>query len=226
MNQSVRFLESATSPTPYSTQIKVCGITRVSDALYAAECGVDAVGFIFYPPSPRNLTCEKAKAIRQQLPESVASVAVVVDPNDTLLNNIVELVQPDFIQFHGNESQQRCTQSGIPFYKAFRVNNSDRVKQSAQKYKNAQAILLDAYVPDKVGGTGKTFAWNLVPELQLPVILAGGLHCGNIADAIRTVKPHAVDVSTGVESAAGVKDCIAVRKFVEAVRKTDSGKRL
>ncbi len=222
MNHSTRFLQANASSGRRSTQIKVCGITKLSDALHAAECGVDAVGFVFYPPSPRNLTCERARSIREQLPETIASVAVVVDPDDTLLNEVVEIVEPDFIQFHGNESQQRCLESGIPFYKAFRVNNESTVENTARTYPAAKAILLDAYVPDKVGGTGKTFAWNLVPDLNLPIILAGGLHSGNIAEAIHTVKPHAVDVSTGVETSAGLKDNKAVRKFVQAVRNIDS----
>ena len=205
------------SSSQFRTQIKVCGITRIEDAIYAAQCGVDAIGLIFYSPSPRNVGSEQAKKIRQNLPESVASVAVVVDPDDELLNQIVEEVKPDFIQFHGNESPDRCQQSGLPFLKAFRVRSAALVEQAVGDYSSASAVLLDAYIPDKVGGTGQTFSWDLVPQLEMPIILAGGLDSSNIAQAIQTVNPVAVDVSTGVESSPGIKDNHAVREFVMTV---------
>ena len=208
---------SSDSLSHFRTQIKVCGITRLEDAIYAAQCGVDAIGLIFYSPSPRNVGSEQAKKIRQILPDTVASVAVVVDPDDELLNQIVEEVKPDFIQFHGNESPARCQQSGLPFLKAFRVRSAALIEQAVGDYSSASAVLLDAYVPDKVGGTGKTFSWDLVPQLEMPIILAGGLDSSNIAQAIQTVNPVAVDVSTGVESSPGIKDNHAVREFVMTV---------
>ena len=208
---------SSDSSSHFQTQIKVCGITRIEDAIYAAQCGVDAIGLIFYSPSPRNVDSEQAKIIRQNLPDTVACVAVVVDPDDELLYQIVEDVKPDFIQFHGNESPARCQQSGLPFLKAFRVRSAAMVEQAVGEYSSASAVLLDAYVPDKVGGTGQTFSWDLVPQLEMPIILAGGLDSTNIAQAIQTVNPVAVDVSTGVESSPGIKDNHAVRKFVMAV---------
>ena len=226
MVKSASFLKYEASVNQRSTQIKVCGITRLNDALNAVQCGVEAIGFIFYPPSPRNLTCEQARVIREKLPPSVSSIAVVVDPDDNLLTGIVDTVQPDYIQFHGNEPQERCMETGLPFYKAFRVNRDVPIARMTENYSEAKAILLDAYVPDQVGGTGKTFAWDLVPSLSLPVILAGGLHSGNVAEAIRQLQPRAVDVSTGVEDTPGIKNDEAVRDFVEAVRSADEAARL
>ena len=217
----MRLFDIDTKSDPRSTKIKVCGITRLGDALKAAAYGVEALGFIFYPPSPRNLSFDQARAIRENLPDTVSSIAVVVDPDDQLLSGVVDKVKPDFIQFHGNESQERCMQAGLPFIKAFRVNGGLDIQDKTSRYTEAEAILLDAYVPGKVGGTGETFAWNLVPDLQLPIILAGGLDPHNVEDAIKFVNPYAVDVSTGVETSAGIKDMNAVLRFIESVRQTD-----
>ncbi len=206
---------------PQLTKIKVCGITRLTDALSAAEHGADALGFVFYPPSPRNLEIGQARAILDYLPESVSSVAVMADPDDALLAAVVSQVRPDYLQFHGVESPLRCQASGLPYLKGFRVRRKSQIKQEAAAYIGAHAILLDAYAPDKVGGTGETFAWDRVPSLRHKVILAGGLNAGNVDLAMRTIRPYAVDVSSGVESAPGIKDAKAIGEFVKAVRRSD-----
>ena len=221
MDPTPRFLASEAIEGNRSTQIKVCGITRVEDAIFAAQCGVEAIGLIFYPPSRRNLSSTKAKTIRESLPSDVTSIAVVVNPDDDLLDAIVQDVRPTFIQFHGEESQSRCREAGIPFIKALRVRSVEQVRQAVDSYPEASGLLLDAYVKDKVGGTGKTFSWNYVPQIEKPVILAGGLHSKNIAKAIKKIQPTAVDVSTGVEFSEGIKNQAAIREFVDAVQAAD-----
>ncbi len=218
MNPHSRFLKFPDSTEQTKIQIKVCGITRAEDAIGVCQSGVDAVGLIFYDPSPRNLTCEQAKEIRQLLSENVSAVAVVVDPTDHMLENIVNKVRPDFVQFHGSESPTRCKDAGLPYIKALRVRASSQMEQAVYDYADASAVLLDTYDPNRVGGTGVTFSWDSVPELKIPLILAGGLHAQNVSDAIRLMQPRAVDVSTGVESNPGKKNVNAVQEFVQTVR--------
>lgn len=221
MKRSVRFLDSSDLSESVRTQVKVCGITRMEDAMHASRCGAHALGFIFYSPSERNMSSRKAKAIKDNLPETVSSVAVVVDPDDKLLDEIVSVVRPSFIQFHGNESPERCRQAGIPYIKAFRVRSSEQLVNAGDKFHDASALLFDAYLPDKVGGTGLTFSWNLLPSIEKPVILAGGLHSGNVHHAIENVQPEAVDVSTGVEFSPGIKNRDAISEFFTAVQTAD-----
>ena len=203
------------------TQIKICGITSTHDAGYAVEFGADAIGLVFYAPSSRNLTPSQAKLIRDSLPDSVSSVGVVVDPVDELLEQVIETVGVDFIQFHGSESPERCRQSGIPYIKALRVQSTEQIHQALERYTDAVAFLLDAYETERVGGTGRTFAWDMIPRIAKPVILAGGLSAENVGEAIRQVNPDGVDVSTGVEISGGVKDRNAIHRFVSAVRTMD-----
>jgi len=216
-----RFLDSTTAQRPHATQIKVCGITRIEDALQIAHYDINAVGLVFYSPSPRHLSSEQAKLIKACLPTHIASVAVVVNPDDELLVEITQQIEPDYIQFHGDETESRCLEPGIPYIKALRVQSSQQVQTANECYPTAAGLLLDAYVKDQVGGTGKTFSWRHVPKIDQPIILAGGLHYENIVQAVTAVKPAAVDVSTGVETRAGIKDIAAVRRFVAAVRKAD-----
>ena len=221
MTNGCRFLDTTKARRDKSTQIKVCGLTRLEDAVQVAKLGVDALGLIFYPPSSRNLTEDKAKTIRESLPPEIAAVAVVVNPHDELLETITNTIKPDFIQFHGDESERRCLEPGIPFIKAIRVRSAEQVRLAVESYPTASGLLLDAYVKDKVGGTGVTFSWDEVPQIEKPIVLAGGLHSGNVAKAIAEVKPMAVDVSTGVESQAGLKDTSRVQEFIAAVQATD-----
>ena len=209
------------NPSSSQTWIKICGITREEDAAFASRMDVDAIGLVFYPPSCRNLTPEKARRIRDCLSNSVSAVGVVVDPDDALLNKIVEEVEVDCIQFHGNESPERCSEIGIPYIKALRVQSTQQIVDIVMKHENAAGFLLDAYEPDRVGGTGNTFNWDLIPRLDVPIVIAGGLNADNITEAMRRVQPRGVDVSTGVESTAGVKSQDAIQKFVNEVRLED-----
>ena len=221
MNHKTLFLDDVESGSDGDTRIKICGITRADDALHAANAGAHAIGLIFYEPSSRNLTAESAARIREQLPDTVSSVAVVVNPDDDLLGEIVSIVKPDYIQYHGDESLERCEEGGIPFIKALRVRSTNQIAKAVEQYTSAQGFLLDAYEIDRVGGTGVTFAWDLIPNVDVPIILAGGLNSRNIVEAIHSVRPSAVDVSTGVEVSGGIKDPKAIKKFVAAVRKAN-----
>lgn len=203
------------------TWIKICGITREEDAAFASHMDVDAIGLVFYAPSSRNLTTEKARQIKDRLFNSVSSIAVVVDPDDALLDKIVNEVRVDCVQFHGNEPPELCSEIGIPYIKALRVRSTRQIFDVVKKHKDAAGFLLDAYEPDRVGGTGNTFNWDLIPPLEAPVIIAGGLNADNITTAMRKVQPTGVDVSTGVESSAGVKSQNAIHKFVNEVRLED-----
>ncbi|MDE0309488.1 MAG: phosphoribosylanthranilate isomerase [Acidiferrobacterales bacterium] len=221
MKRSARFLDSGGPLDSVRTQVKVCGITRLEDAVHALQCGAHALGYIFYTPSKRNMTGPKVKAIKDELPEPISSVAVVVDPDDQLLDEIVSVVRPSFIQFHGDETPERCREPGIPFIKAFRVRSAEQLETVGDTYHDASALLFDAYQPDKVGGTGLTFSWGMVPSFDQPVILAGGLHSGNVLRAIEAVQPDAVDVSTGVEISPGIKNRQAISEFFSAVKVAD-----
>ncbi len=221
-----RFLSFPKFTEQTKIQIKVCGITRVEDAIGVCQSGIDAIGLVFYGPSPRNLTCNQAKEIRELLPENVSAVAVVVDPPDHVLEKIVKKVKPDFVQFHGSESPTRCKDAGLPYIKAVRVQASSQMEQAVHDYAEASAVLLDTYDPKRIGGTGVAFSWDSVPNLKTPLILAGGLHAENVTDAIRLMQPCAVDVSTGVESFPGKKNVNAVQEFVQAVRKYEHAKNI
>ncbi len=224
MNPHIRFLCFSGSSGQTKIQIKVCGITRVEDAIGVSQSGVDAIGLVFYEPSPRNLSYRQARAIRESLPGSVSSVAVVVDPSDDVLENILNEVKPDFIQFHGSETPSRCESAGLPYIKALRVRASSQIEQVVEDYADARGVLVDTYDPDKVGGTGVAFSWSRIPNLNVPLILAGGLHAKNVKDALCLMNPVAVDVSTGVEYSPGLKNVAAVQKFVQAVREFEATK--
>ncbi len=216
-----QFLAHRSREEVQDTQIKICGITNTVDALNAASLGADAIGMIFYPPSSRNLDCSQAAAVRNCLPETVSSIAVVVDPGEDLVFDIVSQVKPDFIQYHGFEPPELCDDVGIPYIKAVRVRSTEQILQTIESYANAKAFLLDAYEKDRVGGTGRKFSWDLIPQAQVPIILAGGLNAENVGEAIGQVHPLAVDVSTSVEASGGRKDRTAMEQFIFAVRSAD-----
>ncbi|MCG8668762.1 MAG: phosphoribosylanthranilate isomerase [Pseudomonadales bacterium] len=195
-------------------RIKVCGITQLEDALVAAESGADALGFVFYEPSPRNITLAKAKQIINQLPAFVTSVALFVDPDVDLVEQVIAQTQVDLLQFHGDETAAFCEQFSRPYIKALRVKPDTDLKQQADLYPSARAILLDAYVKDVPGGTGVVFDWSLIPDdIQQPIILAGGLNPGNVQQAISQPIIWGVDVSGGVEQSKGVKSPELIKSF-------------
>ena len=198
---------------------KICGITRIEDALAVVEAGADAIGLVFYGKSPRAVSVEQAAAILHALPPFVTTVGLFVDmPRDELLQ-LLQRLPLDLLQFHGDESPADCEGYGRPYIKALRVRPGEDVAAAMAPYTGARGILLDTFVEGVPGGTGASFDWSLVPEdAAKPIILAGGLDAGNVATAIRQVRPYAVDVSGGVEASKGIKDADKIRAFVRAVR--------
>ncbi len=198
---------------------KICGITRVEDALAAAEAGADAIGLVFYAKSPRAVSVQQAREIIAALPPFVTSVGLFVDASRCELGEILDAVPLDLLQFHGDETPDECDHYGRPYIKALRVKPGDDIAAQVARYANARGVLLDTFVPGIPGGTGEAFDWSLVPaQLSKSVILAGGLNAANVAQAIGQVRPFAVDISGGVESAKGIKDAAKIHAFMEAVR--------
>lgn len=205
------------------TRIKFCGITRAQDAAFAAALGVDAIGFVFYAASPRNLAPTAAAGIAQQLPPFVSRVALFLDADSALVNTVIHTLKPDYLQFHGRESPEYCRAFGVPYLKTLGMADPANAQQQALAHVLAAGFLLDSHAPGKAGGTGKRFDWSKLPVFARPVILAGGLNPGNVATAIHSTHPFAVDVSSGIERAPGIKDAAAMRAFVEAVQSADAG---
>lgn len=198
---------------------KICGITRVEDALAAVEAGADAIGLVFYAKSPRAVSIEQAKAIVAALPPFVTSVGLFVDMPRETLQAVLREVPLDLLQFHGDESPADCEGFARPYIKALRVRADQDVARMMAPYSGACGILLDTFVEGVPGGTGAAFDWSLVPrEAGKPIILAGGLTPDNVAQAIAQVRPYAVDVSGGVEAAKGIKDAGKVKAFLQAVQ--------
>lgn len=198
---------------------KICGITRVEDALAAVEAGADAIGLVFYAKSPRAVSVEQAAAIMRALPPFVTTVGLFVDMPRAQVQQLLQRLPLDLLQFHGNESVADCEGHGRPYIKALRVRPGEDVAATMAPYAGARGILLDTFVEGVPGGTGAAFDWSLVPQdTTRPIILAGGLDAGNVAAAIRQVKPYAVDVSGGVEAGKGIKDAGKIRAFMQAVR--------
>lgn len=207
----------------FRTRIKICGITRIEDALLAAHLGADAIGLVFYPKSPRYLTLQKAKAIVKELPAFVTTVGLFVDPNFAEVNKILSALDLNILQFHGHESSAVCSGFDKSYIKAFRIQPDVDITAQLQCYPNASAIMFDTYHAQHAGGSGITFDWNLIPKkIDKPLILAGGLNAANVAEAIHRVKPYAVDVSSGVESAPGIKDAEKLTAFFREVRHADN----
>ena len=200
------------------TAVKICGITRPEDALAAARCGAHAIGLVFYRPSPRYVTPDKARDIIRKLPPFVTTVGLFVDAPAGEVSDVLSVAPVNLLQFHGAETPEFCRRFGLPYLKAVRVRAGVDLLQYASDYHDAKALLLDAFVDGTHGGTGATFDWNLVPRgLPLPVVLSGGLDAGNVSDAIRKVRPWAVDVSSGVETDKGIKDAAKIAAFIRAV---------
>lgn len=198
---------------------KICGITRIEDALAAAEAGADAIGFVFYAKSPRAVDVRQARAIIAELPPFVTTVGLFVNASRCEVNEILEVVPLDLLQFHGDETPQDCEGYHRPWIKALRVRPGDDLEAACRVYAGARGILLDTYVPGVPGGTGEAFDWSLVPaRLSKPIILAGGLSADNVGQAIAQVRPYAVDVSGGVEQAKGIKDAAKIEAFMRAVK--------
>lgn len=204
------------------TRIKICGFTRVEDAVTAARLGVDAVGLVFYPPSPRNVEIQQAIKIARALPAFTSAVALFVDADARAIETVLQRVAIDLIQFHGDETAEFCRSFNKPYIKAIRVRRGLDVTELAERYHDAAGLLLDAYHPDAKGGTGCAFDWDLIPDAcPLPIILAGGLGPENARLAVQSVRPYAVDVSSGVEAGKGIKDAGKMAAFVREVEQGD-----
>jgi len=213
------------------TRIKICGITNLEDALAAIQSGADALGFVFYPPSPRHISIENACDIIKQLPPFVTIVALFVDEQPLQIKKTIDLAKIDLLQFHGNEDEAFCQQFNRPYIKAIRMKEGMDLQQSIVDYPSAKALLLDTYVKGIPGGTGESFNWDLLTKQRnKAIILAGGLNANNIGLAIKTVTPYAVDVSGGVEQDSiknngiknkGIKDHKKIEDFINNVLLTD-----
>jgi phosphoribosylanthranilate isomerase len=201
-----------------NTRIKICGITRVQDGLAAARLGAHAIGLVFYDASARAVDAQQARSIVDILPPFVTTVGLFVNAEAGAVRETLAKVQLQLLQFHGDETPDYCAAFGVPYLKAVRVRPGVDLLQYARDFRTAQGLLLDAYVEGVHGGTGATFDWSLIPQsLPLPIVLSGGLDADNVAAAVRAVRPWAVDVSSGVESAKGIKDAAKMEAFMNGV---------
>ncbi len=212
-----------TMTTTRRTRIKICGLTREADVAAAVEAGADAIGFVFYPRSPRYVPVARAAELVARLPPFVVPVGLFVNAEQADIQAALEAIPDLLLQFHGDETPAACRSAARPYVRAARMHPGFDLLDFATRYADARALLLDAHV-DGFGGGGKVFDWSLVPhDVPLPVVLSGGLHAANVIAGIRRVRPWAVDVSSGVESAKGIKDAEAIRRFCGAVREADAG---
>lgn len=202
------------------TRIKICGITRAEDGLACASYGVDAIGLVFYPPSPRHLDLSGAQRIASQLPPFVSVVGLFMDPDENQVHDVINNVRIDILQFHGNESAGFCEMFDKPYFKSLAMSDAQEIdfRRIAREYASSMAFLLDSHSQGRAGGTGKTFDWLRIPDnVEKPLILAGGLTPENVQSGIEKSNPYAVDCSSGVESSPGIKDHSRIREFVENV---------
>jgi phosphoribosylanthranilate isomerase len=203
------------------TRVKICGITRCEDAQLAVDAGVDAIGLVFYEKSLRFVSTESAAEISQVIPAFVSRVALFKDADKQMVESVLQAVEIDLIQFHGSEMPDFCEQFSRPYIKALGMkgaeHDADFLRSSVEKYKLAKALLLDGHAPGEAGGTGEAFDWASIVTVARPVVLAGGLTPENVKQAIDLVHPFAVDVSSGVESAPGIKDKEKIAAFMKQV---------
>lgn len=206
------------------TAIKICGLTRREDLLNAIDAGADAVGLVFYKPSPRYVNLAKARDLARWVPPNVCMVGLFVNATPEEIKQVLNVVPLDLLQFHGDDSfetEAYCKQFGRPYLKAARMAPGLDLLEYASRYPSAQALLLDALV-EGYGGGGKTFDWSLIPKsLPLPIVLSGGLNPDNVTEAVRVVRPAGVDVSSGVEQSKGIKDAAKITAFIAGVREAD-----
>lgn len=208
-----------------TVRVKICGLTRPQDVDAAVTCGADAIGLVFYTPSPRAVDLKQAKVLASRIPAFVSVTGLFVNPERELVKEVLDAVPLDLLQFHGDEDPEFCQSFGRRWIKAVRVRKPGQIEQAFSDYHQASGLLVDAWDPNRYGGTGLSFNWSLIPESRpLPLILAGGLSSDNVARAIEQVRPWAVDVSGGVEESKGKKDATKLSQFfkeVHRVCKTD-----
>lgn len=204
------------------TRIKICGLTREADVSAAVSAGADAIGFVFYAKSPRAVTPTRAAELARLLPPFVMPVGLFVNADAALIDQALQALPQMLLQFHGDETPQDCERLGRPYIRAARMTPGFDLLDFAQRFQSAQALLLDAHV-EGYGGGGKVFDWSLIPRnVRSPVVLSGGLHAGNVGQGVTQLRPWAVDVSSGVEQAKGLKDAALMHQFCEAVRAADA----
>ena len=208
------------------TRVKICGITRVEDGAAACAAGADAIGLVFYSPSPRAVDIEQAVAIRRALPPFVTVVGLFVNATEETVAETAERVRLDLLQFHGEETPPQCEGPGRPYMKAIHINDDADLREASRRYASAKALVLDTHDDKLLGGSGRSFDWGLLPaDIELPVVLAGGLTPANVADAIARLHPYGVDVSGGVERSPGIKDAARITKFIEEVDRVSIAQR-
>lgn len=206
------------------TRVKVCGLTRYDDVQEACRLGVDAIGLVFYPPSPRAVTVFQASEILRDVPPFVTVTALFVNPTEAEVYDVLKVLPIGLLQFHGDETPEFCQQFQRPFIKAIAMKDDIDFVELASNWSHSLGLLVDTYKPGMAGGTGETFDWQRLPEtFAKPIILAGGLTINNVSDAIVCVRPWAVDVSGGVEVAKGMKDSQKMAQFISQVVLTDKG---
>jgi len=204
------------------TRVKICGITRPEDALAAVRQGADAIGLVFYPPSPRAVTPQQAAAIANSMPPFVTVVGLFVNADRETIADVLARVRLDLLQFHGDESPELCGGHGRPYIKAVRMRDEVDLPRLKEQYAGAAGLLLDTYRKGRPGGTGEAFQWERIPrKLAGSIVLAGGLNADNVEQAVRQVGPYAVDVSGGVEGAKGIKDVSKIEAFMRGVGRAD-----
>lgn len=199
------------------TRVKICGLTRRQDAEFAIKSGADAIGLVFYQPSPRAVTIAQAAAITAQLPPFVSLVGLFVNASAATVRETLQQVPLSLLQFHGDETSAFCEQFGMPYIKAVRMQKTADLIEAEKRFPGAAALLLDSYLQDVPGGTGLTFDWSMITAVNKPLILAGGLTTENVAAAIRQIAPYAVDVSGGVEESKGLKSNNKISAFMREV---------
>jgi phosphoribosylanthranilate isomerase len=203
------------------TRIKICGLTREADVDDAIDAGADAIGFVLYAKSPRHVALDRAAALAARLPPFVTPVLLFVNASPSEVQRATDRLPQALLQFHGDESPDQCQAAGRPWIRAARMAPGFDLLDFAARFAGAQALLLDAHV-EGYGGGGKAFDWSLIPRnVPLPVVLSGGLNPANVIDGVLGVRPWAVDVSSGVEQAKGVKNAVLMRRFCKAVREAD-----
>lgn len=203
-----------------NARVKICGLTRAEDVDAAVACGADAIGLVFYEPSPRSVAIADARELAARIPAFVTVTGLFVNPEPDFVKEVLSQVPLDLLQFHGDESAEFCASFGRRWIKAVRVREAGQIATAFEDYSQASGLLVDAWDPRQYGGTGQSFNWSLIPaERPLPLILAGGLSSANVASAIEEVHPWAVDVSGGVESEKGRKDAAKLTDFFNEVRR-------
>jgi len=207
----------------HPTRVKICGFTRPADAQMASDLGVDAIGLVFYPPSPRHVSIEQAATISQSVSPFCSVTALFLDADVDYVEEVLKSVPVSLLQFHGTESAQYCESFARPYIKSVAMKSVSNVGEYCNQFASCGGFLLDSNAAGAAGGSGTAFDWSLVPsELASSLILAGGLDVENVANAISEIRPAAVDVSSGVESAKGIKDQQMMRDFINNVRAADN----